>query len=73
MKCYLNMVRFHSIFLNFLKTDKSKPDNTSHLELPNTENVSFNKGKAKLFLRYSYIQMSKICYYSFIFCNLSTN
>ena len=28
---------------------KSKTDNTSHLELPNTENVSLNKGYAKLF------------------------
>ena len=28
---------------------KSNTDNTSHLELPNTENVSFNKGYAKLF------------------------
>ena len=29
---------------------QSNTDNTSHLELPNTENVSFNKGYAKLFL-----------------------
>ena len=29
---------------------KSKTDNTSHFELPNTENVSLTKGYAKLFL-----------------------
>ena len=29
---------------------KSNTDSTSHLELPNTENVSFSKGYAKLFL-----------------------
>ena len=28
---------------------KSNTDMTSHLELPNNENVSFNKGYAKLF------------------------
>ena len=28
---------------------KSRPNNTSHLELPNTENVSLSKGYAKLF------------------------
>ena len=29
---------------------KPSTDNTSHLELPNTENVSLSKGYAKLFL-----------------------
>ena len=28
---------------------KSRTDDTSHLELPNTENVSLSKGYAKLF------------------------
>ena len=28
---------------------RSNTDNTSHLELPNTENVSLSKGYAKLF------------------------
>ena len=32
---------------------KSKTDNTSHLELPNAENVSLTKGYAKLFFCYS--------------------
>ena len=28
---------------------KSRTDNVSHLELPNTENISLSKGYAKLF------------------------
>ena len=48
IRCYQNMVRFLIIFLNFLRewnvSFKSKINNTSHLELPNTENVSFNEG-----------------------------
>ena len=28
---------------------RSKPDRTSHLELPNSKNVSFSKGYARLF------------------------
>ena len=28
---------------------RSRTDSTSHLELPNTENVSFSKGDARLF------------------------
>ena len=50
------MVRFHSVFLNFPKVLQNemhplnlKTDSTSHLEQPNTENVSFNSRKAKLF------------------------
>ena len=45
------MVRLNSIFVHFPKvlengmtSFKSKTNNMSHLELPNTENVSFNSG-----------------------------
>ena len=49
---------FHNIVLNFLIILVNEmhllnlyiTDNTSHLELPNTENVSFNKGYTRLFL-----------------------
>ena len=34
---------------------KSNTDNTSHMELHNTEDVSFNKGYAKLFLAVLYV------------------
>ena len=50
MMDYQNMVRFHSIFLHFSKvlewdaSFKSKTNDTSHLELPNNENASVNKG-----------------------------
>ena len=47
---------FHSISWNlsdnlneWKASFKSSTDNTSHLELPNTENVSLSKGYAKLF------------------------
>ena len=41
---------------------KSNTDKTSHFELPNTENVSFNNGYAKLFLAILTFKCSKICY-----------
>ena len=47
---------FHSIFLEFSDNLKewnvsfrSRTYSTSHLELPNTKNVSLSKGYAKLF------------------------
>ena len=53
---------FHSIFWNFLIIITNgmhllnlDTDSTSHLELPNTENVSLSKGYAKLYLHYPYI------------------
>ena len=57
MMCCQSMVIFHNIFLNSLMvllnemhSFRSNTDSTSHLELLNTENVSFSKGYAKLFL-----------------------
>ena len=45
---------------------KSKTDNTSHFELPSTENVSVTKGYAKLFFTILTFKYLKNCYYSLI-------
>ena len=52
---------------------KSNTDNTSHPELPNTENVSFSKGYAKLSLAIVRFKCLEVCYYSFVLCYFSAN
>ena len=49
---YQSMAIFHNIFLHFLRdlVSEMHTDKTWHLELPNTENVSFSNGYTKLFL-----------------------
>ena len=56
MMCYQSKEESHNISVIFLTIAKNEmhlsnpiPDMTSHLELPNNENVSLNKGYAKLF------------------------
>ena len=62
MMCYQNKGVFYSISWNFLISlmngkhlFKSRTDNISLLELPNTENVSLSEGYAKLFFSYPYV------------------
>ena len=51
---------------------KSNTDNTSHLELPYTENISLSRDMLGYF-SYSNVYVFEICYYSFVMCCLPTD
>ena len=51
---------------------KSRTDSTSHLELRNTENVSLNKGYAKLFFAILMFKCLKSVT-TLVFCEFSAN
>ena len=49
-------------------------DNTSHLELPNTENVSLSKGYAKLFFAIlTFKCLKSVTTLFYVFCKFSAN
>ena len=52
---------------------KSNTNSTSHLELPNTENVSLSKGYAKLFLAILMFRCLKSVTTLLSSCKFSTN
>ena len=62
-----NLFKFSKILKEWNASFKSNTDRTSHLELPNTENLFFNNGQAKLF----FAILTFKCLKSFLLINIT--